>query len=336
MIANACSNFIPALSNNPFSATGLIEPSSRWSLVQLFDSELEALLTSNPSFPESEILLLTNRLHIQTFVMHEDIQSTVGSLETSGVMIKAFRTAVKLIMVIASERKKGVLQYYPTYINRSLVLASLWLLKLIAFSHAREPSPLLDTQAIETAENHIREAYTLLEGFSVVDEDESMRAAKFVEIIGGGGKSANGWWGKSVRMRTRMGSGLYYDAIWEKKETERAGLKPADMAEGGHGNSSGSRDGDGDGENGDNTTTARSSFCYSNISTDNEAAEVQNNRDIPTVGVHPPEGATWNWADLDSVPIDQSFWGMLGDRDGFVSWDNSWDIFGLNPPPIEG
>lgn len=334
MIATACSNFIPALSNNPFSATGLIEPSSRWSLVQLFDSELEALLTSNPSFPESEILLLTSRLHIQTFVMHDDIQSTIGSLETSGVMIKAFRTAVKLITVISSERKKGVLQYYPTYINRSLVLASLWLLKLIAFSHAREPSPLLDTQAIETAENHIREAYTLLEGFSIVDADESMRAAAFVEAIGGGGKSANGWWGESVRMRSRMGSGLYYDAIWEKKEIERAGLKPADMAEGGHGNGSGSRDGDG--KNGDNTTTARSPFCCSNISTDNEAVEVSNNRDIPTVEVHPPEGATWNWADLDSVPIDQSFWGMLGDRDGFVSWDNSWDIFGLNPPPIEG
>lgn len=131
-----------------------------------------------------------------------------------------------------------------------------------------------------------------------------------------------------------MGSGLYYDAIWEKKEIERAGLKPADMAEGGHGNGSGSRDGDG--KNGDNTTTARSPFCCSNISTDNEAVEVSNNRDIPTVEVHPPEGATWNWADLDSVPIDQSFWGMLGDRDGFVSWDNSWDIFGLNPPPIEG
>jgi hypothetical protein len=132
-----------------------------------------------------------------------------------------------------------------------------------------------------------------------------------------------------------MGSGLYYDAIWEKKEIERAELKSVGTAEGEHGNGSGSRDGDG--ENGENTSasTGRSPFCNFNISTDNEAAEVQNNRDIPTVEVHPPEGATWNWADLDAVPIDQSFWGMLGDRDGFVSWDNPWDIFGLNPPPIE-
>lgn len=331
MIATACSNFIPTLSNNPFSATGLIEPSSRWSLVQLFDSELEALLNSNPAFPESEILLLTNRLHIQTFVMHEDIQSTVGPLETSTVMIRAFRTAVKLIAVIGAEHRRGRLKYYPTYINRSLVLASLWLLKLVALSHAREQSspasPLLDTQAVETAENHVREAFTLLQGFSVVELDESMRAAKFLEIIGSVGKRRSaGWWGKSLRMRSRMGSGLYYDAIWEKKELERAGLE---MEGGG-------------GENADTnaaaTTTATATATVTPCCAESGAYEqaAGGSGVIPEVEVHPPEGgsggAAWNWADLDSVPVDQSFWGMLGDRDGFVSWDNPWDVFSLNPP----
>lgn len=33
------------------------------------------------------------------------------------------------------------------------------------------------------------------------------------------------------------------------------------------------------------------------------------------------------------MPVDQEFWGMLGDLDGFSSWDYSWDnVFGTIAP----
>lgn len=177
---------------------------------------------------------------MQTFVIHEDIQNTIGALETSGIMIKGFRTAVKLIEVISSEQKKNLLKFYPTYIVRSIVIAALWLLKLVAFSHtlkstrklagtnepyhANTPNALLDAKSVKTAENYVREAFTVLLKFSTTERDESQRAARFIEFIGGSRadeKPGSVGWGHSVKVRSRMGSGLYYDALWEVKERMR-------------------------------------------------------------------------------------------------------------------
>lgn len=246
-IANTCSKFISALSNNQFSSTGLIDAGSRWSLIQLFDGELEALHTqfsqATPLCPlsaESEILLLTNRLHLHIYVLHEDIQNTVGVSETSGMMIKGFRAAVKLIDAISNEHQKDMLKFYPTYIIRSLVTAALWLLKLMAVSDSRKSTQaldnlteprytaaavaLLDNKSIEIGENHVREAFTILSKFSITEDDESQRASRFIEIIGGSrgdGNPSSVGWGHSVRMRGGMASGLVYDAVWEKRERER-------------------------------------------------------------------------------------------------------------------
>lgn len=245
-IAYACSKFTPNLSGNQFSATGLIDASSRWSLIQLFDGELEALHTqlsqATPSCPlpaESDIVLLTSWLHLQTYVLQEDIQNVVGPLETSGMMIKGFRTAIKLIDVISSEHKKDVLKFYPTYINRSLVMGALLLLKLIAISDSRKSAQasknlidpqyattvtaLLDNKSVEIAENYVREVFIMLLKLSISPSDESQRAARFIEAMGGrrDGELGPVGWGNPTKMRSRMGSSIFYDAVRQLRERSR-------------------------------------------------------------------------------------------------------------------
>lgn len=245
-IVYTCSKFFPALSDNQFTATGLIDASSRWSLVQLFDGELETLYTqlsqatlSRPLLAESDIILLTSWLHLQTYALQEDIQNVVGTLETSGMMIKGFRTAVKLIDVISNEHKKEILKFYPTYITCSLVTAALWLLKLIAVSgsrksaqasknlaephHATTAVALLDTKSIDIAKNYIREVFIILLKLSVSEADEFQRAARFIEIMGGRGDGRHDpvRWGHSIKTGSRMGSVLFYDAIREVRDQKK-------------------------------------------------------------------------------------------------------------------
>lgn len=241
-IAYICSKFTPALSCNQFSATGLIDASSRWSLVQLFDGELEALQTqllqsapSNILPAESRIVLLTSWLHLQAYVLQEDIQNVIGTLETSGMMIRGFRTAVGLIDVISSEHKKDMLKFYPAYVTRSLVMSALWLLKLMAISDTRksvqaskaptEPhrvtttAALLDRKSIEIAENYVREVFTMLLKLSLSAGDEPQRAARFIEVMGG--RDGILGWGHPIKTRIRMGSSLFYDAIQQVRERAR-------------------------------------------------------------------------------------------------------------------
>lgn len=252
-IALACSKFISALSSNRSSVIGLVDTGSRWALVQLFDGELEALRTQlaqttlGPLPAESEIIFLTNFLHLHTFVLHEDIQNVVGALETSGMMIKSFRTAIKLIDAISKEQEKDLLKFYPTYVVRSLILAALWLLKLMAVSDSRksartlenmaEPyctttaTALLDAKSVETAENHVREAFTILLKFSITEGDESQRASHYIDIIGGArgdGKFSSSGWGQSIKIKGRMASSFFYDAILELKRRERERLVSAE------------------------------------------------------------------------------------------------------------
>lgn len=245
-IAYVCSKFTPTLSGNQFSATGLVDTGSRWSLIQLFDGELEALHTqlsqATPSCPlsaESDIVLLTSWLHLQTYVLQEDIQNTVGPLETSGMMIKGFRTAVKLINVISSEHKKDVLKFYPAYITRSLVMGALLLLKLIAISDSRKSAQasknlidpqyattataLFDNKSVEIAENCVREVFIMLHKLSTSPGDESQRAARFIEVMGSrrDGEIGPVGWGSPTTMRSRMGTSLFYDAVRQLREQLR-------------------------------------------------------------------------------------------------------------------
>lgn len=245
-IAYACSKFTQTLSGNQFSATGLIDASSRWSLIQLFDGELEALHTqlsqATPSCPlpaESDIVLLTSWLHLQSHVLQEDIQNVVGPLETSGMLIRGFKTAIKLIDVIGSEFKKDMLKFYPAYINRSLVMGALLLLKLIAISDSRRSAQasknlidpqyattataLLDNKSVEIAENCVREVFRMLLKLSTSPGDEAQRAARFIEAMGSrrDGKLGPVGWGSPTKMRSRMGTSLFYDAVRQLRERSR-------------------------------------------------------------------------------------------------------------------
>lgn len=215
-------------------------------MIQLFDSELEALQTqllqsaSSRSLPaESRIVLLTSWLHLQAYALQEDTQNVIGTLETSEMMIRGFRTAVGLIDVISSEHKKDMLRFYPAYVTRSLVMSALWLLKLMAISDTRksvqasknltEPhyatttAALLDSKSVEIAENYVREVFIMLLKLSVSAGDEPQRAARFIEIMGGRGDGRLGLvgWGHPIKTRSRMGSSLFYDAIQQIRERRR-------------------------------------------------------------------------------------------------------------------
>lgn len=155
------------------------------------------------------------------------------------MMIRGFRTAVKLIDVISSEHKKDMLKFYPAYITRSLVMGALWLLKLIAISDSRksaqasknltEPqyattaAALLDTKSMEIAENYVREVFIMLLKLSLSENDESHRAARFIEAMGGreDGKPGLVGWGHSIKLKSRMGSSLFFDAVRQLRERAR-------------------------------------------------------------------------------------------------------------------
>lgn len=155
------------------------------------------------------------------------------------MMIRGFRTAIGLIDVISNEHKKGVLKFYPAYITRSLVMAALWLLKLMAISDSRksthssknptEPhygaaaATLLDNKSVEIAENYVREVFVMLLKLSLSGGDESQRAARFIEVMGGRGDGRIGpvGWGHPTKMRSRMGSSLFYDAVRQVRERAR-------------------------------------------------------------------------------------------------------------------
>lgn len=155
------------------------------------------------------------------------------------MMIRGFRTAIRLIDVISNEHKKDVLKFYPAYTTRSLVMAALWLLKLMAISDSRksaqasknptEPhyattaATLLDNKSIEIAENYVREVFVMLLKLSLSGGDEAQRAARFIELMGGRGDGRIGLvgWGHPIKMRSRMGSSLFYDAVGQVREQAR-------------------------------------------------------------------------------------------------------------------
>lgn len=338
-IAYACSKFTPTLSCNQFSATGLIDAGSRWSLIQLFDGELEALQTqllrNAPSCPlpaESHIVLLTSWLHLQAYVLQEDIQNVIGAFETSGMMIRGFRTAIRLIDVISSEYKKDVLKFYPAYITRSLVMAALWLLKLMAISDSRkstqasksttEPhyattaATLLDNKSIEIAENYVREVFVMLLKLSLSGGDEAQRAARFIEVMGGRGDGRIGLvgWGHPIKLRSRMGSSLFYDAIRQVRERELLSSTESTPQE-------------------DTGITLDCGQQKSRHETNTSPFQPWIDGYSHLAGFHnssvssttEPED-TCNHTEVDIASVDQSCWGMFGGLDGLGSWDDgSWD-----------
>ncbi|KAI5778739.1 hypothetical protein EDC01DRAFT_333305 [Geopyxis carbonaria] len=199
--------------SNPLTPCGLVEPATRWSLIQLFDTELQSLLSASqrPWSRINDIQLLTARLQLYSFVLYDDVQAVVNSTDTAATTTQGFQLAIQIITLIAAAHKDGEFIYYPTTIIRPIVLASIWLLKLVA-------SEALTQQRADVAKNHVREAHSLCTAMRVAPNDESERAAEFINTVT---HLKDGKWGSgSVTTKSRMGQGLFYDAVREKKEHE--------------------------------------------------------------------------------------------------------------------
>lgn len=168
-------------------------------MVRFFGAELETLQKEH--FPDMsqiiEISYLTSKLHLWSFILHEDIPRSSDVIES---YYKAEHDAASLIL-LASEKN---LSRCPFHIARSVLYAALTLLRILASPYARQPTVIYD---------QIMLASRTLSSAVKVSDDHAQRWSKHLQQL-----VALRDRKRTPPIRARMSASLVYDAIRVMKE----------------------------------------------------------------------------------------------------------------------
>jgi hypothetical protein len=183
-----------ALGARGSNTTGLVEPSARISMINVFGRQFEDLRRQR--FPQPteivEIFYLTSRLQLWSFALHNDVPVTANSVQ---IVYQAREDAIRLIQVACEKN----LSLVPFYTRRSVCYAALLLYRIKLGSYGCQDDMI--EHHIDTA----RQALSTSEGPSVgqflatVTSPDNMDA--FTRASGD----------KDSPHRSRMGAFLVYD-----------------------------------------------------------------------------------------------------------------------------
>ncbi|CZR53528.1 uncharacterized protein PAC_03407 [Phialocephala subalpina] len=203
-IARLTAQFTTTIGANAQNLSGLLDPPTRIDMVRFFSAELESL--RNRHFPEMnqvvEVSFLTSRLHLWSFILHDDVPRSPDVIEW---FYQATKDAAALIL-LASEKN---LSRCPFHLARSVLYSALTLLKIVSSSYATEPKVIFD---------QIMLASRTLASAVKIEDDHAQRWSRHLQQLLGLRDRKH-----TPAIRSRMAASLVYDAIRIMKEHVGAG-----------------------------------------------------------------------------------------------------------------
>lgn len=199
-IARLAGQFIKIIGGNAQNITGLLDPAARVDMVRFFKSELDNLLRDHFRSTNSqvvEIMYLTARLYLWSFILQDDITRTHDVVE---LYYEAEKDAGQLVLIASAMN----LSRCPFHIVRSVILAGLVLIKIAASPFAREPKVTYDQVMLAS-----RSLQTAVR----VEGDHAQHWSKILQQLPALRDNK-----RTPPVRSRMAATLIYDAVRIVKE----------------------------------------------------------------------------------------------------------------------
>ena len=188
---------------NAQNLSGLLEPATRVDMVRFFSMELDSLRRRHfPEMPPAvEIAFLTSKLHLWSFILHDDIPCSQDVIE---FIYQAEKDATTLIQ-LASQKN---LARCPFHVARSVLYSAVVLVKILASAYPSQPQVLLD---------QIHLASRTLSSAVRVPDDHAARWSRHLQELMTLRDTK-----RTPSIRSRMAASIMYDTIRIMKENMEA------------------------------------------------------------------------------------------------------------------